>query len=92
MGKEYLKQNIANKRVELVKLRSKMQKIKETKSKTMKDLAQKIKSTKIASNKESYRKQKISEACHFDREIASIKRNIEQVKTTIESYKKDLKR
>jgi hypothetical protein len=85
---EYQKKMIAEKRKEMVTLRSKMAKIKGDKSTKMKDLAQHIKSTKIASSKESYRKQKISEALRYDREIASVKQKIEQVKKSIENYKK----
>jgi hypothetical protein len=90
MRKEYIRTQIANRRIEIVKLRAQLKKKKEEKAKKMKDLAGRIRTTKIASSKETYRKQKISDAARYEREFSSIKKKIESVQKSIESYKKQL--
>lgn len=90
MSKEYYKKCIADKRVEIVKLRAKMTDVKEQKAKKMKDLAGRIRTTTSKSTKEAYRKQKISEAARYSKEVDSLKNKIEQVKKQIENYRKQL--
>lgn len=92
MSKEQYKYAIANKRVTIVSLRAKIVKVKGDKKRRMEDLSKKIKISSSPSNKESYRKSKITESARYDREVDSIKKKIEGVKKEIESLKKNLAR
>jgi len=66
-----------------------MVELKERKAKKMQDLARSIKSA-TGSNKEYFRKQKISEAERYTKEIERKKSKIEYIKKQVESYKKSL--
>jgi len=90
MSKESIKRLIEGKRKENVTLRTKIETLKEQKKRKTESLARSIKSTTSASQKEYYRKQKISESARYDREIDSLKRKVEDVKRQIENYKKQL--
>lgn len=90
MSKEYYKKRIADKRIEIVTLRTKIVKIKADKKRKITSLTQYIKNASTASNKATYRKQKISELERFTREEESVKKKIESVKREIEGLKKSL--
>ena len=88
--KDSKKDQIANRRAKIVSLRAQMTRKKEEKSKRMASLASSIKSTSSPSSKENYRKTKLTEAARFEREIDSIKRQIEQEQKYLEIDRKSL--
>lgn len=90
MNKEYYKDRIADKRKDMVSLRAKIVSIKERKKSKMEYLTRSIKNTSSKSSKESYRKQKISEAAKYVREIDGLKSKIESVKKDIENLRSSL--
>ena len=91
MSKEYYRKGIADKRKEIVGLRADITELKERKKSKMESLARSIKSA-TGSNKEYYRKQKISEGERYNKDIERKKDKIEDVKKQIESHKKQLDR
>lgn len=90
MSKEYYRKKIADKREEVVSLRAKIVKIKVDKKRRITSLTQYIKSTSSISNKERFRKQKISESEKFVREEEYVKKKIEGIKHEIEGFKRSL--
>lgn len=67
----------------LIDLRSKLEKERESKKKDNANLAELIKRASTTSLKASYRKQKIDRAASHDRQIDSIKREIEYTKESL---------
>ena len=80
MSKEYYKKR-------LIDLRASIAKEREAKKKDNAYYADMIKRTSSISSKASYRKSKISRAASHDRRIESLKRDIENVRSTIRRIK-----
>ncbi len=80
MSKEYYKKRI-------IDLRASMQKEKEAKKRDNEYYARLIKSTTSPSTKASYRKSKIDHAASHDRNIESLKRQIESAKESLKREK-----
>ena len=76
MSKEYYKKRI-------IDLRADMAREKEAKKRDNERYASLIKGTSSPSSKASYRKQKIDKAAYHDRQIESLKRQIESCKESI---------
>ena len=73
---------------QMVDLRARLQKEKDAKKKDNEYYAKLVKSTTLASNKASYRKSKIDHAASHDRQIESLKRQIETCKENIARERK----
>ena len=73
---------------QMVDLRARLQKEKDTKKKENERYAALIKSASSPSSKASYRKSKIDHAASHDRQIESIKRSIETCKDNIARERK----
>ncbi len=73
MSKEYYKKRI-------IDLRASMAREKEAKKRDNENYARYIKNASTPSSKASYRKQKIDRAAYHDRNIESLKRQIESAK------------
>ncbi|MBR5984468.1 MAG: hypothetical protein IK025_12215 [Bacteroidales bacterium] len=80
MSKEYYKKRI-------IDLRASMQKEKEAKKRDNEYYARLIKSATTPSSKASYRKSKIDHAASHDRNIESLKRQIESAKESLKREK-----
>lgn len=80
MSKEYYKKKI-------IDLRASMQKEKEAKKRDNEYYARLIKSATTPSSKASYRKSKIDHAASHDRNIESLKRQIESAKESLKREK-----
>ena len=80
MSKEYYKKRI-------IDLRADMAREKEAKKRDNERYASMIKGASSPSSKASYRKQKIDKAAYHDRQIESLKRQIESCKESIKRYK-----
>jgi hypothetical protein len=80
MSKEYYKKRI-------IDLRADMAREKEAKKRDNERYASLIKGASSPSSKASYRKQKIDKAAYHDRQIESLKRQIESCKESIKRYK-----
>ena len=80
MSKEYYKKRI-------IDLRADMVREKEAKKRDNERYASLIKGASSPSSKASYRKQKIDKAAYHDRQIESLKRQIESCKESIARYK-----
>jgi len=80
MSKEYYKKKI-------IELRSKLDKEKEAKKRDNENYADYIKRATSASSKASYRKMKVDRAASHDRNIESIKRQIENAKESLKREK-----
>ena len=80
MSKEYYKKRI-------IDLRADMVREKEAKKRDNERYASMIKGASSPSSKASYRKQKIDKAAYHDRQIESLKRQIESCKESIARYK-----
>lgn len=80
MSKEYYKKRI-------IDLRASMQKEKEAKKRDNEYYARLIKSATTPSSKASYRKSKIDHAASHDRNIESLKRQIESAKESLNREK-----
>ena len=80
MSKEYYKKKI-------IDLRASMQKEKEAKKRDNEYYARLIKSATTPSSKASYRKSKIDHAAIHDRNIESLKRQIESAKESLKREK-----
>lgn len=80
MSKEYYKKRI-------IDLRADMAREKEAKKRDNERYASLIKGASSPSSKASYRKQKIDRAAYHDRQIESLKRQIESCKESIKRYK-----
>ena len=80
MSKEYYKKRI-------IDLRASMQKEKEAKKRDNEYYARMIKSATSPSTKASYRKSKIDHAASHDRNIESLKRQIESAKESLKREK-----
>ncbi len=80
MSKEYYKKRI-------IDLRASMQKEKEAKKRDNEYYARLIKSATSPSTKASYRKSKIDHAASHDRNIESLKRQIESAKESLKREK-----
>ena len=80
MSKEYYKKKI-------IDLRASIAKEKEAKKRDNERYASLIKGASSPSSKASYRKQKIDRAAYHDRQIESLKRQIESCKESIARYK-----
>ena len=80
MSKEYYKKRI-------IDLRASMQKEKEAKKRDNEYYARLIKSTTSPSTKASYRKSKIDHAASHDRNIESLKRQIESANESLKREK-----
>ncbi|MBO5800665.1 MAG: hypothetical protein J6Q07_03470 [Alistipes sp.] len=80
MSKEYYKKRI-------IDLRADMAREKEAKKRDNERYASLIKGASSPSSKASYRKQKIDKAAYHDRQIESLKRQIESCKESIARYK-----
>lgn len=80
MSKEYYKKRI-------IDLRADMAREKEAKKRDNERYASLIKGASSPSSKASYRKQKIDRAAYHDRQIESLKRQIESCKESIARYK-----
>lgn len=80
MSKEYYKKRI-------IDLRADMAREKEAKKRDNERYASMIKGASSPSSKASYRKQKIDKAAYHDRQIESLKRQIESCKESIARYK-----
>ena len=76
MSKEYYKKKIIDLRADIVKE-------KEAKKRDNERYASLIKGASSPSSKASYRKQKIDKAAYHDRQIESLKRQIESCKESI---------
>lgn len=75
----------------LIDLRSRLAKEREAKKKDNERYATSIKNTKVASTKASYRKMKIDRAASHDRQIESIKKQIENAKAGLARERKNRK-
>ena len=75
----------------LIDLRSRLAKEREAKKKDNERYATSIKNTKVASTKASYRKMKIDRAASHDRQIESIKKQIENAKAGLARERKNKK-
>lgn len=75
-------------RKQLITLREKVAKERENKKKDNARYAQMIKSTSSATSKASYRKSKIDRAASHDRQIDSLKRQIESAKAALARERK----
>lgn len=80
MSKEYYKKRI-------IDLRADMAREKEAKKRDNERYSSLIKGASSPSSKASYRKQKIDKAAYHDRQIESLKRQIESCKESIKRYK-----
>ncbi|MBO7242497.1 MAG: hypothetical protein J6V19_02400 [Alistipes sp.] len=80
MSKEYYKKRI-------IDLRADMAREKEAKKRDNERYASLVKGASSPSSKASYRKQKIDKAAYHDRQIESLKRQIESCKESIARYK-----
>lgn len=80
MSKEYYRKKI-------IDLRASLEREKEAKKRDNEHYASLIKGTSSPSNKVSYRKQKIDHAASHDRNIESIKRQIESAKDSLKREK-----
>lgn len=80
MSKEYYKKRI-------IDLRASMQKEKEAKKRDNEYYARLIKSATTPSSKATYRKSKIDHAASHDRNIESLKRQIESAKESLKREK-----
>lgn len=80
MSKEYYKKQI-------IDLRARIAKEKESKKKDNERYASLVKGASSPSSKASYRKQKIDHAASHDREIERLKRNIESAKESLKRCK-----
>ena len=80
MSKEYYKKRI-------IDLRASMQKEREAKKRDNEYYARLIKSATTPSSKASYRKSKIDHAASHDRNIESLKRQIESAKESLKREK-----
>lgn len=80
MSKEYYKKRI-------IDLRASMQKEREAKKRDNEYYARMIKSATTPSSKASYRKSKIDHAASHDRNIESLKRQIESAKESLKREK-----
>lgn len=80
MSKEYYKKRI-------IDLRADMAREKEAKKRDNERYASLIKGASSPSSKASYRKQKIDKAAYHDRQIESLKRQIESCKESIKRYR-----
>ena len=80
MSKEYYKKKI-------IDLRASMQKEKEAKKRDNEYYARLIKSATTPSSKATYRKSKIDHAASHDRNIESLKRQIESAKESLKREK-----
>ena len=72
-------------------MRARLAKERETKKKDNERYATSIKNTKVASTKASYRKMKIDRAASYDRQIESIKKQIENAKAGLARERKNKK-
>lgn len=75
-------------RKQLITLRAKVAKERENKKKDNAHYAQIIKSTSSATSKAAYRKNKIDKAASHDRQIDSLKRQIESAKAALARERK----
>lgn len=75
----------------LIDLRARLAKEREAKKKDNERYATSIKNTKVASTKASYRKMKIDHAASHDRQIESIKKQIENAKAGLARERKNKK-
>lgn len=75
----------------LIDLRARLAKEREAKKKNNERYATSIKNTKVASTKASYRKMKIDRAASHDRQIESIKKQIENAKAGLARERKNKK-
>lgn len=75
----------------LIDLRARLTKEREAKKKDNERYATSIKNTKVASTKASYRKMKIDRAASHDRQIESIKKQIENAKAGLARERKNKK-
>lgn len=75
----------------LIDLRARLGKEREAKKKDNERYATSIKNTKVASTKASYRKMKIDRAASHDRQIESIKKQIENAKAGLARERKNKK-
>ena len=75
-------------RKQLITLRAKVAKERENKKKDNAHYAQMIKSTSSATSKVTYRKNKIDKAAAHDRQIDSLKRQIESAKAALARERK----
>lgn len=75
----------------LIDLRTRLAKEREAKKKDNERYATSIKNTKVASTKASYRKMKIDRAASHDRQIESIKKQIENAKAGLARERKNKK-
>lgn len=80
MSMEYYKKRI-------IDLRADMAREKEAKKRDNERYASLVKGASSPSSKASYRKQKIDKAAYHDRQIESLKRQIESCKESIARYK-----
>lgn len=80
MSKEYYKKRI-------IDLRADMAREKEAKKRDNERYASLVKGASSPSSKASYRKQKIDKAAYHDRQIESLKRQIESCKESVARYK-----
>lgn len=80
MSKEYYKKRI-------IDLRADMAREKEAKKRDNERYASLVKGASSPSSKASYRKQKIDKAAYHDRQIESLKRQIESCKESIKRYR-----
>ena len=80
MSKEYYKKKI-------IDLRASLQKEKDAKKRDNESYARWIKNATTPTSKASYRKQKIDRAASHDRNIESIKRQIESAKESLKREK-----
>lgn len=75
----------------IIDLRARLAKERETKKKDNERYATSIKNTKVASTKASYRKMKIDRAAAHDRQIESIKKQIENARAGLARERKNKK-
>ncbi|AEK24516.1 hypothetical protein [Capnocytophaga canimorsus] len=88
MSKELYRKKIADKKQDIISLRTRIDKLQEDKKKRMDYFARNIKSTTSASTRENYRKNKVRESEKYTRDIENVKKKIESIKKEIEKYKK----
>lgn len=78
-------------RKQLIDLRARLAKEREAKKKDNERYATSIKNTKVTSTKASYRKMKIDRAASHDKQIESIKKQIENAKAGLARERKNKK-
>lgn len=91
MNKAYLRQQIANKRKEIVDLKAKKTRLTEDKKNRLESIARSLKHTTNANNKSTYKKQQVDIRVKFANDSEQIKKQIANIQEQIKKLQEQVK-